>query len=173
MKEEVILINEANEVIGQMEKMEAHQKGLLHRAFSVFLFNEKGEWLLQKRASTKYHSPGLWTNSCCGHPRPGEDIASAAQRRLKEEIGIQVSLNILFEFQYHCKFDNMLIENEWDYVLFGTTELLPLANPDEVDDWKWMKQEDIENELQRNPEQFTFWFKHIMKHHLKPLILKT
>jgi isopentenyl-diphosphate delta-isomerase len=171
MKEEVILINEANEVIGQMEKMEAHQKGLLHRAFSVFLFNEKGEWLLQKRANTKYHSSGLWTNSCCGHPRPGEDIVSAAQRRLNEELGIQASLQVQFEFQYQTNFDNLLTENEWDYVLLGKTEATPLSNPDEVDDWKWISPEAVQEQIQLNPEQFTYWFKHIVNHYLKQLII--
>jgi isopentenyl-diphosphate delta-isomerase len=171
MKEEVILINEANEVIGQMEKMEAHQKGLLHRAFSVFLFNEKGEWLLQKRANTKYHSSGLWTNSCCGHPRPGEDIVSAAQRRLNEELGIQASLKVQFEFQYQTNFDNLLTENEWDYVLLGKTEASPLSNPDEVDDWKWISPEAVQEQIQLNPEQFTYWFKHIVNHYLKQLII--
>jgi isopentenyl-diphosphate delta-isomerase len=173
MKEEVILINEANEVIGQMEKMEAHQKGLLHRAFSVFLFNEKREWLLQKRANTKYHSSGLWTNSCCGHPRPGEDIVSAAQRRLNEELGIQASLQVQFEFQYQTNFDNLLTENEWDYVLLGKTEATPLSNPDEVDDWKWISPEAVQEQIQLNPEQFTYWFKHIVNHHLKQLIITT
>jgi isopentenyl-diphosphate delta-isomerase len=173
MKEEVILINEANEVIGQMEKMEAHQKGLLHRAFSVFLFNEKGEWLLQKRANTKYHSSGLWTNSCCGHPRPGEDIVSAAQRRLNEELGIQASLQVQFEFQYQTNFDNLLTENEWDYVLLGKTEASPLSNPDEVDDWKWISPEAVQEQIQLNPEQFTYWFKHIVNHYLKQLIITT
>ncbi|MFZ4752409.1 MAG: isopentenyl-diphosphate Delta-isomerase [Chitinophagaceae bacterium] len=171
MKEEVILINEANEVIGQMEKMEAHQKGLLHRAFSVFLFNEKGEWLLQKRANTKYHSSGLWTNSCCGHPRPGEDIVSAAQRRLNEELGIQATLQVQFEFQYQTNFDNLLTENEWDYVLLGKTEASPLSNPDEVDDWKWISPEAVQEQIQLNPEQFTYWFKHIVNHYLKQLII--
>jgi isopentenyl-diphosphate delta-isomerase len=173
MKEEVILINEANEVIGQMEKMEAHQKGLLHRAFSVFLFNEKGEWLLQKRANTKYHSSGLWTNSCCGHPRPGEDIVSAAQRRLNEELGIQATLQVQFEFQYQTNFDNLLTENEWDYVLLGKTEASPLSNPDEVDDWKWISPEAVQEQIQLNPEQFTYWFKHIVNHYLKQLIITT
>jgi len=171
MKEEVILINEANEVVGQIEKMEAHQKGLLHRAFSVFLFNEKGEWLLQKRANSKYHSPGLWTNSCCGHPRPGEDIVSAAQRRLSEELGIHTTLQVQFEFQYQTNFDNLLIENEWDYVLIGTTEFLPLANPDEVNDWKWIRPEAVQEQIQLYPEKFTYWFKHIVNHHLKQLII--
>src|SRR5258705_9255778 len=119
MKEEVILVNENDEQVGVMEKMEAHQKGLLHRAFSVFIFNEKGQMLLQQRAATKYHSGGKWSNACCSHPRPGEELEAAAKRRLREELGIGTTLKKIFEFSYKVEFENGLTENELDHVFAG------------------------------------------------------
>ena len=118
--EEVILVNEQDEQTGTIEKMEAHRKALLHRAFSVFIFNGKGEMLLQQRAMGKYHSPGLWTNACCSHPRPGEEVETAAFRRLKEEMGIETSLKKIFDFIYRTEFDNGLTEYEFDHVYIGT-----------------------------------------------------
>ena len=119
-REEVILVNEADEQIGVMEKMEAHEKGLLHRAFSVFIFNDKGEMLLQQRALNKYHSGGLWTNACCSHPRPGEDTLQAAKRRLMEEMGIETSLTLKNSFTYKTAFENGLTEHEFDHIFIGT-----------------------------------------------------
>ena len=135
MTHEVILVDEQDQEIGVMEKMEAHRQGLLHRAFSVFIFNEKGEMLLQQRSLDKYHSGGLWTNACCSHPRPGEDIQRAAQRRLHEELGFVTSIEEIFDFIYKSPFDNGLTEHEFDHVFIGVYDDVIEPNQKEVKDF--------------------------------------
>ncbi len=159
MPEEVILVNEQDEQTGTIEKMEAHRKALLHRAFSVFIFNGKGEMLLQQRALGKYHSPGLWTNTCCSHPRPGEDVEVAASRRLKEEMGIDTSLQKIFDFIYRAEFENGLTEFEFDHVYTGiySGDLIP--NKQEVKDYCFRSMDDIEQDLLRWPEKYSAWFR--------------
>ena len=161
--EEVILVDQNDHPIGQMEKMEAHEKGLLHRAFSVLIFNNKGEILLQKRASSKYHSGGLWTNTCCSHPRPGEEVLEAANRRLMEEMGMKADLSERFHFIYKTDLDNNLIEHELDHVLVGKTDVLPVLNHEEAEDFKYLDLLDLKDELKRNPHEYTVWFKIIME----------
>lgn len=171
MEERVILVNEKNEKLGLMPKMEAHEKGVLHRAFSVFIMNEKGETMLQQRALTKYHSPGLWTNTCCSHQRDGESNIEAGKRRLKEEMGLDIKqLKELFSFVYKAPFDNGLTEHELDHVMIGNYSGEPSINTDEVNDWKWMRLEDIKRDIKLHPQLYTAWFKIIFDrfyHHLK------
>lgn len=155
---EVILVNELDEAIGTMEKMEAHQKALLHRAFSVFIFNKKGEMLLQQRSDKKYHSGGLWTNACCSHPAPGEEIGYAAAKRLKEELGFSVPLKKVFSFTYRADFDNGLTENEFDHVLTGVYDGEIHPDSDEVKDYTYMPLEEIEASISLQPGRFTPWF---------------
>ena len=162
--EHVILVNENDQEIGTMEKMEAHQKGLLHRAFSIVIFNSKGELLLQKRAQSKYHSGGLWTNTCCSHPNPNESIFQAAQRKLKQEMGIDVKAEFAFKFIYKTRLDNHLIEHEVDHVLIGRFDGTPRINPIEAEDWKYEKPEVIREDMMVNPDHYTFWFKTILNH---------
>ena len=156
---EVILVDERDIAIGVMEKMEAHRKGALHRAFSIFLFNGKGEMLLQRRALTKYHSPGLWTNTCCSHPMQGETVEVAAYRRLQEEMGMFCTMNKAFDFIYKAELDSDLIEHEFDHVFFGTTNEPPVINPEEVSEWKWIPVYDVYIDVQLNPARYTEWFK--------------
>ena len=164
MKEEnVILVNESNEQIGLMPKMEAHEKAVLHRAFSVFVMNNKGETMLQQRAAHKYHSPLLWTNTCCSHQRDGETNIVAGKRRLEEEMGFTTELEELFSFIYKAPFDNGLTEHELDHVMMGDYNYPPVINTDEVVDWKWMKPIDIKNDIAQNPENYTAWFKIIFE----------
>ncbi|PIB35658.1 isopentenyl-diphosphate delta-isomerase [Reichenbachiella sp. 5M10] len=160
--EEVVLVDEHDNEIGVAEKLTAHQNGALHRAFSVFLFNSKGELLLQKRAAGKYHSPNLWSNTCCSHPRPNEELVSAAHRRLNEELGLQADLKRVFSFQYKVAFDNGLVEHELDHVLIGRTDVLPILNPDEVSEMKYITPEALQADLALHPEQYTFWFKALL-----------
>jgi len=160
MKEEqVILVNERDEKIGLMPKMEAHEKALLHRAFSVFVFNNKGEMLLQQRAAHKYHSPNLWTNTCCSHQRDGESNISAGKRRLHEEMGFTTELEESISFIYKAPFENGLTEHEFDHVLLGYYNEAPNINPDEVKAFKWMKTEEVKIDIEKNPEIYTAWFK--------------
>lgn len=169
MEEQVILVNEKDEPIGLMGKMEAHEKGLLHRAFSVFIFNSKQEVLLQQRAACKYHSPNLWTNTCCSHPRAGETNQQAGERRLQEEMGLQVPLREVFSFIYKAPFDNGLTEHEYDHVLVGYSDAQPQINPEEVVSWKWLSLEAIKEDILQAPERYTAWFKIIFEefyHHL-------
>ena len=161
--EEVILVNEKDQPIGQMEKMEAHQKGLLHRAFSVLIFNSSDQVLLQKRASNKYHSGGLWTNTCCSHPRPGEKVLESANRRLMEEMGMTADLTERFHFIYKTDLDNDLVEHELDHVLVGQSDDLPKLNSDEAEDFKYIDLETLKQELKSSPENYTVWFKIIME----------
>lgn len=171
MKEEkVILVDHNDEPIGLMEKIEAHRSALLHRAFSVFILNDKNEVMLQQRAKSKYHSPLLWTNTCCSHQRPGESNISSGKRRLKEEMGFEVDLKELFHFIYKAPFDNGLTEHEFDHVMLGRFNGEPEINPEEVESWKWMAIDAIKDDLQQHPEQYTVWFKIIFDefyHHLE------
>jgi isopentenyl-diphosphate delta-isomerase len=157
--EEVILVDEHDKPVGACEKMEAHRKALLHRAFSVFVFNSKGELLLQKRALEKYHSAGLWTNTCCGHPRPGEETQSAAVRRLKEEMGFGCVLKEMFQFTYNAKLSGELSEHELDHVFFGSYDGEPHPDPREASAWKWISLAALEKELRDHPGNFTAWLK--------------
>ncbi|MCT8340114.1 isopentenyl-diphosphate Delta-isomerase [Flavobacteriaceae bacterium TK19130] len=172
MKEElVVLVNEKDEKIGLMPKMEAHEKALLHRAFSVFVFNDKGELMLQQRAHSKYHSPGLWTNTCCSHQRDGETNIEAGKRRLQEEMGFSVPLKESISFIYKAPFDNGLTEHEYDHILIGTFEDEPDLNPAEVAAWKWMSLSEIKGDMERNPDRYTAWFKIIFEkyyNHIQP-----
>ena len=157
--EEVILVDEADTPLGKMEKIEAHRKALLHRAFSVFIFNSKGEMLLQRRAAGKYHSPGLWTNACCSHPRPGEETLAAASRRLKEELGIATTLTKLFDFTYRSAYDTGLTEFEFDHVFVGIYDDRDIQpDPAEVSDFCFRSSDDIQTDLQRSPAKYTTWF---------------
>lgn len=156
--EQVILVNINDEHLGSMEKMEAHRKGLLHRAFSIFIFNDKKEMLLQQRAVNKYHSGGLWTNACCSHPRPGEETINAAERRLFEELGFTTSMEKIFDFQYSVNFDNGLTENEFDHVFAGNYNGKIIANSTEVQDFCYKSLEEIESTIKTHPHKFTAWF---------------
>jgi isopentenyl-diphosphate delta-isomerase len=159
IEENVILVDENNKQIGIMPKMEAHEKAVLHRAFSVFIFNAKNELMLQQRALDKYHSPGLWTNTCCSHQRDGESNVEAGKRRLEEEMGFCVDLVESISFIYKAPFDNGLTEHEFDHVLIGTYEGSPKINRAEVADWKWMPLEDVKADIAEHPELYTAWFK--------------
>lgn len=159
--DKVILIDNADHVIGTMDKLEAHQKGLLHRAVSVFIFNREGEWLLQQRALTKYHSPGLWSNTCCTHPQPDESDRQAANRCLKEEMGLDCALREISPLLYKAEFDNGLTEHEFDHVFVGVTDSLPVINPDEAHNWKYISYDKLQIEIWLNPGKYTAWFKKI------------
>lgn len=158
-QEYVLLVDEQDNQIGQMGKMEAHIKGVLHRAFSVFIFNEDNELILQQRAFSKYHSPGLWTNTCCSHPRDGETADSAAHRRMVEEIGFDCDFSEAFTFLYKSDVGGGLIEHEFDHVFIGKSEKKPFINEKEVGDWKYMKMEDIRADMDKNPGKYTVWFR--------------
>lgn len=156
---DVILVDEQDNPLGTMGKMEVHEKALLHRAFSIFVFNEKAELLLQKRALNKYHSAGLWTNTCCSHPKPGEDTAAAAQKRLQEEMGFTTPLQKAFSFLYKAPFDNGLTEHEFDHVYIGSFSGLIQPDPNEVSDYCYLPVSEINAKVQSHPQQFTEWFK--------------
>jgi isopentenyl-diphosphate Delta-isomerase len=158
-EQEVILVNEQDEQIGTMGKMEAHRKAHLHRAFSIFIFNARGEMLIQRRALNKYHSGGLWTNACCSHPMPGEDTADAAKRRLREELGFETPLHKAFSFVYQAGFDNGLIEYEFDHVFIGHYDGDIKANPDEVSDYTYKPVAEIRHTMSSHPHKYTEWFK--------------
>lgn len=158
MNAQVILVNEQDEVVGAMDKMEAHQQAHLHRAFSIFVFNGMGEMLLQQRADGKYHSGGLWTNACCSHPAPGEDTKASANRRLEEEMGFTTPLIKIFDFTYRAELDNGLTEHEYDHVFLGVYNGEIYPNPDEVRDYRHMSMDELKDWLQRDPGQFTAWF---------------
>lgn len=159
MEELVVLVDEKDEKIGLMPKMEAHEKALLHRAFSVFVFNNKGELMLQQRAAHKYHSPLLWTNTCCSHQRDGESNIEAGRRRLQEEMGFTTDLKEVFSFVYKAPFDNGLTEHEFDHVMIGYFDDIPSINPDEVEAYKWMSLENVKDDIEQNPSEYTEWFK--------------
>ena len=162
-EEHVILVNKDDEQIGVMPKMEAHEKALLHRAFSVFVFNSKNELMLQQRALHKYHSPGLWTNTCCSHQREGESNLQAGRRRLQEEMGFVTDLEETISFIYKAPFDNGLTEHELDHIMMGYYNEAPEINKDEVADWKWMSLEDVKMDINLHPEIYTAWFKIIFE----------
>lgn len=170
MEDKVILVDENDLVIGTMPKLEAHEKGLLHRAFSVFIFNDKRETMLHQRADGKYHSPGLWSNTCCSHPREGETNVQAGERRLQEEMGFSVPLKKVFSFMYKTDFSNGLTEHEFDHVLIGKWNKDPNMNPEEVKDWKWVDMEVVRNDVKDNPNNYTVWFQHLINDHFKTII---
>ncbi|TND09991.1 MAG: isopentenyl-diphosphate delta-isomerase [Bacteroidetes bacterium] len=157
--EYVILVDENDRELGTMEKMRAHEAGLLHRAFSVFIFDPEGRLLIHRRADEKYHCGGLWTNTCCSHPRPGEDVKLAAERRLREEMGINCTLQPAFTFVYKAVFDNGLTEHEFDHVLVGFSGEQPKPDPAEVSAWKWVSPAEALSETGANPAGFTPWFR--------------
>ncbi|HPR12298.1 MAG TPA: isopentenyl-diphosphate Delta-isomerase [Bacteroidales bacterium] len=162
MKEpRVILVDEYDNPTGETGKMDAHRNALLHRAVSVFIFNTRGEWILQRRAFGKYHSKGLWTNTCCTHPAPGEDNMKAARRRLKEEMGITAELQELFSFIYRENLDNDLTEYELDHVFFGVTDSIPAINREEAEEWKAINFSDLHDDISANPSAYTCWFRKI------------
>ena len=167
MIEKVILVDKNDQELSSMEKQEAHIKGLLHRAFSVFIFNDKNELLLQRRAIKKYHSGGLWTNTCCSHPRQKEKTLDAAKRRLVEEMGMRCDLKKQFDFIYKAKLDNNLYEHEFDHVFFGFSNDLPQINTNEVEEYTYKTLEVIGNEIKTNPKKYTEWFKICFKEVIK------
>jgi isopentenyl-diphosphate delta-isomerase len=162
-EEQVILVDENDNQIGLMPKMEAHEKAVLHRAFSVFIFSDKNELMLQKRAKHKYHSPGLWTNTCCSHQRDGESNLEAGKRRLEEEMGFVTDLKESTSFIYKAPFDNGLTEHEYDHVMIGSYNEAPIINRDEAADWKWMTLEAVKVDMALYPELYTAWFKIIFE----------
>jgi isopentenyl-diphosphate delta-isomerase len=168
MNELITLVDQNDVSLGPIEKLEAHKKGLLHRAFSVFIFNSKGELLIQQRADGKYHSAGLWTNTCCSHPNYNETTTDAIRRRMKEEIGMVADVEFKFKFTYKAVFENQLTEYEVDHVYFGFSDDSPIINPDEVKDWNYIKMEDLQKELNNHPENYTRWliicFPDVLKH---------
>ena len=157
----VILVDTNDNQIGVAGKIDAHKKALLHRAVSVFIVNSRGEWILQRRAFDKYHSNGLWTNTCCTHPNPGESNIESARRRLKEEMGIKCDLIELFTFTYREKLDNELTEHEFDHVFFGVSDRDPVINTSEVEEWEAVTFEDLHKDILKNPSGYTYWFKEI------------
>lgn len=168
-EESVILVDENDKEIGVMEKMEAHIQGKLHRAFSIFIFNKKGELLLQKRAGDKYHSGGKWTNTCCSHPRPAERTEDAANRRLREEMGMQSDLSEVFSFLYDTEIMPGIIEHEYDHVYVGISDVLPVLNLEEASDYQYISMKDLSDELNTNPNKYTKWlkicFEKVMEYH--------
>lgn len=159
MNDFLILVDENDKQWGKLEKLLVHQLGLLHRAFSVFIFNSNGELLLQQRADEKYHSGGLWTNTCCSHPQFGEEIPDSIRRRLFEEMGMQCKTKFAFSFLYRANFENGLTEHEFDHVYFGISDTLPMPEKSEVKDWKYMSISSIENDISNRPEAYTEWLK--------------
>jgi isopentenyl-diphosphate delta-isomerase len=155
----VILVDQADRPIGTEEKLKAHQEGKLHRAFSIFIFNQKGQLMLQQRAKSKYHCGSLWTNTCCSHPRPRESLNVATHRRLKEEMGFDCPLEEVFNFTYKARFSNGLTENEYDHVFIGQFDGQPRVNPEEADGWRWATPKKLLKEIKESPQKFTPWFK--------------
>jgi len=170
MEENVILVDVLDNQLGLMPKMEAHEKAVLHRAFSVFIFNDEGELMLQQRAAHKYHSPLLWTNTCCSHQRDGESNIEAGKRRLIEEMGFKTNLKEIFSFVYKAPFDNGLTEHELDHVMIGNFNGTPKINTDEVASYKWMTLEEVKKNIELQPKLYTAWFKIIFKESYLKLI---
>jgi isopentenyl-diphosphate Delta-isomerase len=168
--EQVILVDEEDNELGTMEKLQAHLEGRLHRAISVFIYNSKGELLLQQRALDKYHSAGLWTNTCCSHPRPGESANDAATRRLHEEMGLRCELKELFSFVYWAHMENNLIEHEYDHIFAGVTDTTPLPDASEVQGWEYVNTEELIASINADPGQFTEWFKMLIRDKGKELL---
>ena len=165
MTEELILVNESNRAVGRAEKRAVHEAGLLHRAFSIFLVNDDGELLLQRRSRRKYHSAGLWANSCCGHPRPGELTINAADRRLGEELGATAALHYAFRARYCTALPNGLVENELVYVFFGPAKSSFALNPAEVSEVAWMTLAALQRDILRRPQRYAYWLRFYMKNH--------
>ena len=165
--EYVILVNNNDKPLGAMEKMEAHEKGSLHRAFSVFVFNTEGHMLLQRRAEEKYHSPSLWTNTACSHPRTGEKTDDAAHRRLKEEMGFDCQLDEVFTFTYKADVGGGLTEHEFDHVFYGNSDTVPEPNPEEVSEYKYVDVDWLAIDVEENPDDYTVWFKIALKEVIK------
>lgn len=161
--DEVILVDDKDNQIGTKEKLKAHEDADLHRAFSIFIFNNKGDVMLQRRAITKYHSGGLWTNTCCSHPRPNETTDKAAHRRLREEMGFDCPLTEVFSFIYKVPLDHGLTEHEFDHVFTGIFEDTPIINGDEVEEWKWISPADLIEDMETRPKAYTFWFNLVAK----------
>ncbi len=159
---DIILVDEKDREVGTGEKMPVHRKGQLHRAFSVFVFNSTGELMIQRRAKGKYHSAGLWTNTCCSHPKPGEETAAAAHRRLKEEMGFDAALKEVTSFIYKVEFEKDLWEHEYDHVFFGIFDTEPKPDPAEVGEWKWIPIDELERDVRENPQNYTYWFREIL-----------
>ena len=175
MKEFLILVDENDQPLGKEEKLKVHQLGLLHRAFSVFIFNNKGQMLLQQRADEKYHSPGLWTNTCCSHPNYGEQTQDAIKRRLPQEMGMHCEANFAFTFKYKVNFSNGLTEHEYDHVYIGISDTLPNPEKSEVKDWRYATIADLENDILLNPDLYTEWMKIFLpevKKHLNKFNIK-
>jgi isopentenyl-diphosphate delta-isomerase len=168
--QEVVLVDEQDRPLGTMEKIKAHEEGVLHRAFSVIIFNSRGEMLIHQRASDKYHCGGLWTNACCSHPRIDETPEEAAKRRLKEEMGFTTDIDYLGSFIYKVDFENGLTEHEYDHMFCGYYDGQPQPNPEEVQDWKYISVNELLNDIERNPENYTFWFKDIVNKRLEKLM---
>ena len=166
MEEFVVLVDQDDQKLGLMEKQQAHVAGLLHRAFSVFVFNSKGELMIQQRAASKYHSPTLWTNTCCSHPRDNETYEQAAHRRLGEEMGFDCELEYKFNFIYKAHLENDLIEHELDHVFIGTFDNEPKLNSDEVMAYRWVELDDLKKDMEKNPQNYTAWFKIIFEHYV-------
>jgi isopentenyl-diphosphate delta-isomerase len=161
--EQVILVDSRDNAIGTMEKYEAHHKGLLHRAFSILLFNSRGQLMLQQRAATKYHSAGLWSNTCCSHPQSDEALASAVKRRLRQEMEIEAPIHPLYKFIYRFEFSPDLVEHELDHVFYGETDAEPKLNKDEASAWCWVSWEELKRDIKDNKNAYTFWFKMIVE----------
>ncbi|MBL3657460.1 isopentenyl-diphosphate Delta-isomerase [Fulvivirga sediminis] len=161
--DKVVLVDQNDHELGTMEKIETHRKGLLHRAFSLFVFNSQNQLLIQKRAAHKYHSPGLWTNTCCSHPRKGETITDAARRRIFEEMGITTDSEFIYKFIYKADLEGEMIEHELDHVLVGYTDDTPNPNPEEVESYLYDSMENIQQKIKAAPEEYTYWFKIIME----------
>lgn len=164
MEDRVILVDEHDTEVGTSEKLRAHELGLLHRALSIFIFNTNGDLLLQKRAAHKYHSAGLWSNTCCSHPRPGESILAAAHRRLQEEMGFDCPLEEKFAFTYRAELPGSLVEHEYDHVLVGTYDSDPVPNPEEASDFKWVGMEWLRDDLVKNSSKYTTWLSLCLEH---------
>jgi isopentenyl-diphosphate delta-isomerase len=162
MHDRVVLVNEQDVPSGSADKLEAHLRGWLHRAFSIFVFDTRGRLLLQQRHLQKYHSGGLWSNTCCSHPRPDEPLDEAVQRRLQEEMGFQCDLHRAFGFVYRADVGNGLVEHEYDHVFLGVADAAVAANPDEVADWRWVDPPVLRTDVAHHPERYTFWFRHIL-----------
>lgn len=172
-EEILILVDNDDKELGYLDKVTVHQTGVLHRAFSVFIFNSSGSLLLQRRALDKYHSPGLWSNTCCSHPRKGEPTSAACSRRLFEEMGLVCGLDFAFSFTYRAEFENGLIEHEFDHVYFGNTDKEPEENPQEVMDWKYVRIEELQKDVLDHPEMYTEWLKICLPRVLDNLSIKT
>ena len=172
-RDKVILVDEGDDMLGQMGKMEAHQRGCLHRAFSIFILNAKGEMLIHQRASSKYHGGGLWTNACCSHPQPGDDLTESALERLQYEMGIRCALEKVFSFIYKGEVENGLIEHEFDHVFRGSFDGVPQCNAAEVADYQWIDIDKLKQWVARSPDAFTIWFRQALPLLLDELSFKT